>query len=303
MGLFLGVDAGGTRTTFVLAEDDRQLARSVVGTIKRMRADATTAAQNLETALSSLTAQSGRSLREVSSTCVGAAGYTVPLVAEWLSENFAARVSGRFTLAGDVEIALDAAFEGRPGTLVLAGTGSNVAGRLRSGEMVTVGGWGPALSDQASGHNLGRGGLRAAVLEHDEHGRSPLLGAILAFWGLDHFQSLVEFANRQPSPDLSQLSPIVVDFALAGDRVAQAVLEQEAKEMAHLALVVLRRVAATTGQAVPPRIAFAGSIMEHVPPMRDRIVALLRRDLPTLEQLPGVVEPVRGALWRARERS
>ena len=303
MRLFLGVDAGGTRTTFVLADAERELARSVAGTIKLMRTDVTTATANLETALVALEAQSGASMRAVTSTCVGAAGYTVPLVSEWLAENFAARVGGRFTLAGDVEIALDAAFEGAPGVLVLAGTGSNVAGRLGTGAIVTVGGWGPALSDQASGHNLGRGGLRAAVLEYDEHGRSALLDAILAHWQLANFQALVEFANRQPSPDLSQLSPIVVSLAEAGDVAARGVLEREAVEMAHLATVIARQVRASSNDRSQARLAFAGSIMEHVPLMRDRIVALVRKELPGTEEMPGVAEPVRGALWRARART
>ena len=298
----------GRAQRLCLADADRELARSVVGTIKLMRTDVATATANLEAALAALETQSGASMRDVASTCVGAAGYTVPLVSEWLTENFAARVGGRFWLAGDVEIALDAAFAGEPGVLVLAGTGSNVAGRLASGAIVTVGGWGPALSDQASGHNLGRGGLRAAVLEHDEHGRSALLDAILAHWGLASFQALVEFANRSPAPDVSQLSPIVVGFAEAGDQAALGVLEREAVEMAHLAAVVARQVRGGSdgrsgrigGQA---RLAFAGSIMEHVPLMRDRIVSLVRQELPGTDEVPGVAEPVRGALWRARARS
>lgn len=302
MGFFLGVDAGGTRTTYVLADADRELARAVTGTIKLMRTDVATATANLEAAFASLSAQSGVSMQAVTSTCVGAAGYTVPLVSEWLAANFASRVSGRFSLAGDVEIALDAAFEGEPGVLVLAGTGSNVAGRLATGRIVTVGGWGPALSDQASGHNLGRGGLRAAVLEYDEHGRSALLDAILAQWQLAGFQQLVDFANRFPSPDVSQLSPIVVSFANAGDPVALGVLEREAVEMAHLAIVVARQVRSSSDGRSQAHLAFAGSIMEHVPLMRERIAALVRQELPGTEQLPGVAEPVRGALWRARAR-
>lgn len=297
------MDAGGTRTTFVLADADRELARSVTGTIKLMRTDVMTATANLDAGLTALEAQSGTSMQAVTGTCVGAAGYTVPLVSEWLAENFAAHVGGQFTLAGDVEIALDAAFKGEPGVLVLAGTGSNVAGRLGSGEIITVGGWGPALSDQASGHNLGRGGLRAAVLERDEHGRSALLDAILAHWGLANFQQLVDVANRQPSPDLSQLSPIVVSFAVAGHRAAMGVIEREAAEMAHLAVVVGRQVRASSDARAPARLAFAGSIMAHVPLMRDRIVALVEQELPGTEEMPGVAEPVRGALWRARAGS
>ncbi len=300
MALILGVDAGGTHTTFVLAEGQTELARSVVGTIKRMRTDHATASANLDQAISELSARSGQPMQHLAATCVGAAGSTVPLVADWLQENFAARLPGHFQLVGDVAIALDAAFFGSPGALVLAGTGSNVAGRLATGEIHTVGGWGPALSDQASGNNIGRSGLRSAVLQHDEEGSSPLLQAILAFWELPDFQALVAFANAHPSPDLSRLSPLIVQFAAAGDPVARAVLDREADDMAHLAGIVLKRIVKSTGPAVPPRLAFAGSIMQHVHLLRDGITERVRERFPALQATPQTVEPVQGALWRAR---
>ena len=301
MGLYLAVDAGGTRTTFLLADGTRELARAVTGTIKRMRAGAEITAANLDAALTELTLASGMSLADVSCSCVGAAGYTVSLVVDWMHENFASRVGGRFLLAGDVEIALDAAFQGEPGVLLLSGTGSNVAGRLRSGEIVTAGGWGPALSDQASGHGIGRAGLRASVVERDEHGSSRLMDAILAHWQLANFQGLVEFANRQPSPDLSQLAPLVVTEAAGGDAVARQVLAAESAELAQVARVILERVRASQERESPLRLAFAGSIMEHVAPVRDRIVELLGCEFPQLQPLDGVVDPVLGALWRARQ--
>ena len=274
MGLYLAVDAGGTRTSFLLADDQRELARTTTGTIKRMRADAATAAGNLDMALNELTLASGIAMSSVTATCVGAAGYTVPLVVDWMHEAFAARVGGRFLLAGDVEIALDAGFEGAPGVLLLSGTGSNVAGRLASGEIITAGGWGPALSDQASGYGIGRAGLRAAVVERDERGESPLLQAILNLWHLADFQALVDVANRQPPPDLSRLAPLVVAQAAAGDPVARQVIEAESAELARLARIILRRVVDST----------AGE-----------------PEFPGLDPLPGVVDAALGALWRARQ--
>ena len=101
---------------------------------------------------------------------------------------FHARVAGELLLLGDVEIALDAAFPGQPGILILAGTGSNVAGRSRSGKITTVGGWGPVLSDQGSGQRIGSETLRAIFLAIDEadskeSGQTPteLLPAVQEF--------------------------------------------------------------------------------------------------------------------------
>ena len=142
-------------TDYVLADETRELARVRTGTIKRMRTDADTAAQNLDSALRQLTALSGVSMHSIARTCVGTAGESVPLVADWLRGAIMSRVSGELLLLGDVEIALDAAFLGEAGVLVLAGTGSNVAGRLSGGALISAGGWGPVLADQGSGHRIG----------------------------------------------------------------------------------------------------------------------------------------------------
>jgi N-acetylglucosamine kinase-like BadF-type ATPase len=130
------LDAGGTKTDYVLADETRELERVRIGTIKRMRTDAATATRNLEQALSELTARTGISMQSMTRTCVGTAGVTVRLVADWLREAITVRVAGGLLVLGDVEIALDAAFPGQAGVLVLSGTGSNVAGHtatLRAG--------------------------------------------------------------------------------------------------------------------------------------------------------------------------
>jgi len=295
MAYFLALDVGGTKTDYVLADETRELARTRSGTIKRMRADAATATANLDAALAELTLLSGISMQSIAYTCIGTAGETVPLVTDWLHEAFAARVSGELILVGDVEIALDAAFHGGPGVLVLAGTGSNVAARAADGSLTTAGGWGPALADQGSGHRIGLQALRATFLARDEARPTQLLDQILAFWNLTSIDALVEYANSIPSPDFSTLTEVVLRCANAGDAVAKAVLQQEGEDLAYLVRLILRRLKPT-----PTTIAFAGSIMHKVLPVRKALIAAVRSEFPTIHTLDGVIDPIAGAIWRAR---
>jgi glucosamine kinase len=301
MAYFLALDIGGTKTDYLLADETRELARVRTGTIKRMRTDASTAAANLDQALSELTALTGISPQAITRTCIGTAGETVPLVTDWLREVFAARVSGDLILLGDVEIALDAAFQGRIGVLAMAGTGSNVAGRMPDGTLVTAGGWGPELADQGSGHKIGREGLRAALLARDEQLPTILLDAVLDFWQLASLDLLVEYANSRPSPDFSRLTEVILRCANQGDVVAAEVLRREGEDLAWLVRVVLHRIhAASPADAALPSLAFTGSIMEKVQPVRDALIAAVRAEFPTLHTLDGVIDPIAGALWRAR---
>ncbi len=304
MSLFLALDVGGTKTDYVLADETRELARVRTGTIKRMRIDAETACQNLEAALAELTARTGISMKEVTRTCVGTAGETVPLVTDWLRESIGARVGGGLLILGDVEIALEAAFPGRAGVLVMAGTGSNVVGRTIAGELVSAGGWGPALADQGSGHLIGHESLRAIFLAKDEERETLLLPAVLDFWQLSSLDHLVEYANAIPSPDFSTLTGLVLSCADQGDEIASALLRKQGEDLAYLVRLVIRRLRrASTEPGWTPPIAYTGSILENVPPVRDALMAAVRREFPAV-QAPGKgVDPIDGALWRARTGS
>jgi N-acetylglucosamine kinase-like BadF-type ATPase len=309
MAFFLALDAGGTKTDYVLADETRELARTRTGTIKRLRTDSQTATANLEDALAQLGARSGVSMDSVTRTCIGTAGESVPLVSDWLRESIASRVAGELILISDVEIALDAAFQGSAGVLVLAGTGSNVAGRTIDGTLITAGGWGPALADQGSGHRIGLEGLRAAFLAKDEERPTLLLDTVLEFWQLASLDLLVEYANSHPSPDFSRLTEVIMRCANRGDEIAAAVLCKEGEELAWLVRLVVRRLqlaSATAGfgeQHTLPSIAFSGSIMEKVQPVRDALIAAVRKEFPAIHTLDGIIDPIAGAIWRARTGS
>ncbi len=301
MSFFLAMDAGGTKTDYVLADERSDLARVRTGTIKRMRTDADTAARNLDSALAQITLQSGVSMQSITRTCVGTAGENIPLVADWLRHAMTSRVSGELLLLGDVEIALDAAFPGQAGVLVLAGTGSNVAGRMGDGTLTTAGGWGPALSDQGSGHKIGLESLKAVFLAMDEGRSTRLLPDMMDFWQLTTLNLLVERANSIPPPDYSELTELVLRAAESGDEVATEVLHREGESLAYLVKLVMRRLhkSADNQEWVAP-IAFAGSIMEKVSPVRKALISAVQREFSTVRVLAGVVDPLVGAVWRAR---
>jgi glucosamine kinase len=304
MSFFLALDAGGTKTDYVLADETRELARVRTGTIKRIRVDAATACQNLEAALAELSARTGISMKQVTRTCVGTAGETVPLVKDWLQESIGTRVGGGLLILGDVEIALEAAFPGRPGVLVMAGTGSNVVGRTIAGELVSAGGWGPALADQGSGHLIGHESLRAIFLAKDEERETTLLPAVLEFWQLSSLDHLVEYANTIPAPDFSTLTGVVLNCAEQGDEIASALLRKQGEDLAYLVRLVIRRLRrASTEPGWTPPIAYTGSILENIPPVRDALMAAVQREFPTVQAPKKGVDPIDGALWRARTGS
>jgi glucosamine kinase len=304
LAYFLGVDAGGTKTEFLLGDESRELGRILSGSIKRLRRDEEATQQNLDGALAGLSAKTGISMLAVSRCCVGASGATAPLVAEWITNAFRPKVGGEFLLVEDVDVALDAVFQGGRGVLILAGTGSNVAGRGTDGKIVTAGGWGPAISDEGSGHFLGLEALRRGFRALDERRSTMLLETIRGYWNLSSLGELVEFVNANPSPDFSALAPLVIAAAMQGDEVAAEVVRSSGEELASLAAIVIERIREAeeeSGQRfVGLPVALAGSILEKVPKTRHTLREALVQRYPGIEILAASVDPAQGALWRAR---
>ncbi len=304
MKYFLAIDAGGTKTEFLLADEHRVLATARTGTIKRLRADEAMTDANLREGVKRLAEISGVAPGAITRSCIGTSGETVPLVANWLRDSIGSLVGGDLLLVGDVEIALDSAFYGDRGVLVLAGTGSNVAGRAGDGAIFTAGGWGPALADQGSGVFVGQEGLRRGFLAIDEERPTILLESIMAHWQLSSLNALIEFANTNPAPNFAPLAPLVVDCAAQGDAVALEVLEHGGRDLAYLASLVIERVrrrdALTHIPFVLPGVAVAGSILGNVLPLRKAMETALTIAYPGIQFFEKAADPVMGALWRAR---
>lgn len=301
MSYYLGIDAGGTKTTCVLADETTVLARTTGGSIKIMRVSEQEAETNLTLLLKELTSQSGVGMDSMACTCIGLAGITVARVEQWTRSALQKKLSGKILICGDEEIALDGAFSGEPGVLVMAGTGSNVIGRKMDGSVFHIGGWGPAVSDEGSGHWIGLQAVRAVLHAFDRGDGTLLQAAVLKQWQITTIPEMVAVANQVPGPDFSQLAPVVVECADKGDAVACAVLEDAGRDLGRFVTLALKKVqdsAATPEARV--RLAFTGSVLEKIPQVRHALVATVQHSLRNIEVRSEPVDSAMGALWRAR---
>jgi N-acetylglucosamine kinase-like BadF-type ATPase len=123
------------------------------------------------------------------------------------------------------------------------------------------------------------------------------------YWELATLDLLVEYANSMPPPDFSMLAELVMQAAEFGDEVAAEVLRKEGEELAYLVRLVMRRLQVPNGTIdwMPP-IAFAGSIMEKFSPVRTALIKAIQQEFPNVRTIAGVVDPIVGAVWRARRR-
>ncbi len=86
MAFFLGLDAGGTKTTAALGDDTRILVRATGGSIKPLRVSLEQAQENLAALLADVAQQSGIDMRQIAASCVGTAGLRLPQTDGWMRQ-------------------------------------------------------------------------------------------------------------------------------------------------------------------------------------------------------------------------
>ena len=300
MSLFLAIDAGGTKTRCLLADESRILARAVTGSVKLMRVGEAEASARLRAMLVEVAHTAGVSLKDVTRTCIGLAGLSIEAVREWAEREISKAVGGELLIAGDEEIALDGAFRGGPGILIIAGTGSNVLGRAADGAMYSAGGWGPAIGDEGSAFWIGQEGVRAGFWAKDRGVPTTLLTEIGEHWGAKSLGEIVELANARPGPDFPALAPVVTRCADAGDELAIAVLERAGAELAEQVALVAVKMKESGGSRRKIEAAYTGGVLEHNARVRSAMIEALKKSSAGVKVMEGAVDALDGALWKAR---
>jgi N-acetylglucosamine kinase-like BadF-type ATPase len=321
---YLGIDGGGTKTTCAVGDESRLLATATAGPSNIVRVGETQARESLQQSARQACAAAGITPAQVSYTCVGGSGAARPELAEIVRRSLAEILPTPIAVVGDMQIALEAAFDTGPGVIVIAGTGSIAYGR-QQGTTFRAGGWGFAIGDEGSAHWIGRASVKAVlraadprsvdlrpvdvqsidansvtlreeILATESAPPNSLSAALLKAWGVTSLSDLARAANSIPPPDFAALFPAV---AASKDVLALQVLSSAGRELAYLAATVARRLF-PEGETGPVPVAMIGGVFRHAVRTREDFYNELRRLDPRAEINPQVVDPVEGALKMAR---
>lgn len=303
MPYYLGIDGGGTKTTCAVGDDTHLLASATAGPSNVVRVGELQARESLQRSVRQACAAAGITPAQVARTCVGGSGAARPELAEIVRRSLAELLPTPIDVVGDMQIALEAAFDTGPGVIVIAGTGSIAYGRDPHGATARAGGWGFAIGDEGSAHWIGRAAVSAVLRAADRNEEIPetrtqsqFSAALLKAWGVPSLVDLARAANSIPPPDFAVLFPVV---AAGHDDLATQVLTNAGRELASVAAVVIRRLFGKDPTASVP-VAMIGGVFRHAAPVREVFYNELRTADARVEVNPQVVEPVDGALRIAR---
>lgn len=183
---------------------------------------------------------------------------------------------GHLIVENDGFAALLGATGGKPGILVIAGTGSIAFGVNSAQETARAGGWGHRVGDEGSGYWIGKQAIMAVLKAADGRGEPTVLKELLLpFAGLKQVEDL---ANWTYSPlysvdKVGELSPLVSQAADAGDRVAASILRQAGEELFQAARAVIDRL---NMKSMPFHMILQGGVLQNDERVRSIVVNSVR---------------------------
>ncbi len=246
--LYLGVDGGGTKTTVVLLDEEKQtVGEGFSGASNPLRVGIEKAVSNIAAATDNACDSANKNRGDIVSATFGLAGVRREdlrrRVAEIFNRSF--QLTRRVEVLTDAEIALYGATLGRAGLVVIAGTGSICIGQNERGRRAAAGGWGPLAGDEGGGAGIARRALQAIAKASDGRGKPTRLSedAIRYFRaGRLEDLSVAIYAPQIDNTRIAGFARLVIEAARAGDKIALEILREAAGELALAANTVIHEL-------------------------------------------------------------
>ncbi len=300
----IGIDGGASHTAAVLADarTGAPLGRGEAGPSNIQAVGVEAALRAVDAAVADAFRAAGLPRAKVAAAALGLAGVDLTegldIFHGWSAQ---VQLAERLSVANDATLLFAAGTPDGWGLAIIAGTGSIAFALDAHGKNARAGGWGYLLGDEGSAFRMGLLGLRAACRAADDIGEpTALLAVLLTELGSSDPREFIPtvYRGKWDKAAIAGLAPLILNAAASGDRVATAIFEQEARELARTAAGAVA-AGGLPRDGVP--VALTGGLVIESAMYRDRFLLELRACGVTPGPVGLVDDPVVGAVVLARK--
>ena len=240
----LGIDAGGTKTRALLADESGRVVAGARDGGANLKTHGELEVEKVLHRVVEACIEEGGARPDA--VALGVAGADRPSDREVLTA-ILRRIgfSRRVVVTNDARIAFVAGSSLRVGLALVCGTGSIAWGRNAAGEVARAGGWGWHLGDEGSGFWIGERAIRDVLRAFDGRGRDTALSRhLLEHFRMERLDDIVNtaYGGDYPRHEVALFAVRVGQAAAAGDAVARGILEAAAAELVLAARSVVERL-------------------------------------------------------------
>ena len=202
----------------------------------------------------------------------------------------------KIVVGSDRDSGLAAALGHGDGIVVNAGSGSSITGR-RDKRIENAGGWGHILGDVGGGYYLTLQALRLILREYDLHrGEVQFTTKILQALSLNNLDELVRWAQTADKMEVAMLAPVVFEAAAGGDAGVMEIIEEGARVLCEYTEAVATRL-----HALAPKVVLLGGLFQRDSIYNHAFRRRLKKTLPDARVTNSERAPEFGAAWLAAE--
>ncbi|MGL4571243.1 MAG: BadF/BadG/BcrA/BcrD ATPase family protein [Clostridium sp.] len=235
---YLGIDGGGTKTRYVLINDELSTACDIErGTIHIHQIGKENMEKELNESLNIILEKANVSKKEINYIFIGAPGYGESKNDKDDIDEVMNNVFGftSFKVANDAVAGWAAGTGCKNGINIVAGTGSIAYGRNENGEDGRVGGWGPGIGDDGSAYSIGLKVINEYTKQKDGRHKTTILVDILETeMNIEDYFEIVDIVfNRLKfsRTELAKFSKIAFIAASKGCVASREIFRESAYEI------------------------------------------------------------------------
>ncbi|CAM4179406.1 BadF/BadG/BcrA/BcrD ATPase family protein [Lederbergia lenta] len=290
MNYTIGIDAGGTKTTGLVLDNQKNVVFQVETGFGNPNVHFENALANVWEATSAcLTSEFGYACNTI---VAGVAGIEASGNKEGFATFFKQHTDKQVILVNDAVLAYHALLAEADGILTIAGTGSISYGRNGEKEGYS-GGWGHLLGDSGSSYDVAIKVCKQITREFDEGlPYSSLSQAVMRKVGMKEAPELKGFIYQASKGDIASLSYPIFLEAEAGDEIARGYFYEAGRDLAKQTVWLYKKL-----QIVSPiKIAVKGSLLENNTYVQSQFKYVLEQNIGEVEVILKDLSPAVGAM-------
>ncbi|MFH0733200.1 MAG: BadF/BadG/BcrA/BcrD ATPase family protein [bacterium] len=238
MTYLIGMDGGGTKTKCVVTDENLNLLFEDKGNASNFLIQGVPKVSQMVVGLiKKLISELKIKDTEIGGFVIGTTGAGRRIDAETLESGIleALRFENinikKIRVESDARVALEGAFAGKPGSILIAGTGSIMFGKDKFEEIFRVGGFGRFIGDEGSGYSIGKRGLITLSKYFDGRGNYSLLKELVSEnFAINDTADLITEIYKN-NFDIASIAPLVIESAEKGDELCNKILDDESDEL------------------------------------------------------------------------
>ncbi|MBI3587000.1 MAG: hypothetical protein HY088_07725 [Ignavibacteriales bacterium] len=302
----IGIDGGGTKTAAILADlQGNVIVEETAGASNFQVMGVEKAADVLLNLIRKCCKEADCSVADVQCVVAGLTGAGRDSDKKQISDRlFELAKENRITLnkvviESDARIALEGAFRGGAGIILIAGTGSIAFAKDLSGAIYRTGGWGRILGDEGGGYAIGRDGLNAVTRHLDGRGKETLLTKLIAKeFGLSSQEKIITAVYREQF-DIASVAPLVIEAAQKEDAECARLLNKATFELSEHVRALIKKIEKSSRVVRKIPLAFIGSVITSDTVFTKILANKITFSLPQISIVKAQTSPVHGAVLMA----